>query len=43
MGSWKSCSEPPSLNCMKIEKATRGHVKKEDIRPDFDWKKFKLI
>ncbi len=34
---------PSPLNCMKIEKATRGQVKKEEIRPDFDWKRFKLI
>lgn len=34
---------PSPLNCMKIEKATRGQVKKEDIRPNFDWKRFKLI
>lgn len=34
---------PSPLSCMKIEKATRGQVKKEEIRPDFDWKGFKLI
>lgn len=34
---------PSPLNCMRIEKATRGQVKKEEIRPDFDWKRFKLI
>lgn len=34
---------PSPLSCMKIEKATRGQVKKEEIRPDFDWKRFKLI
>ncbi|EKD85867.1 MAG: hypothetical protein ACD_37C00591G0002 [uncultured bacterium] len=34
---------PSPLNCMKIEKATRGQVTKEEIRPDFDWKRFKLI
>ena len=28
---------------LKIEKATRGEVRKEDIRPDFDWKRFKLL
>lgn len=34
---------PSPLYCMKIEKATKGQVKKEDIRPDFDWGRFKLI
>lgn len=34
---------PIPLNCMRIEKATDGQVKKEDIPPDFDWKRFKLI
>jgi DNA-binding transcriptional regulator YdaS (Cro superfamily) len=34
---------PSPLSCMKIEKATRGQVTKEEIRPDFDWKRFKLI
>ncbi len=34
---------PTPLNCMRIEKATRGKVKKEEIRPNFDWKNFKLI
>lgn len=34
---------PSPLYCMKIEKITDGQVKKEEIRPDFDWKRFKLI
>ena len=34
---------PSPLSCMKIEKATRGQVTKEEIRPNFDWKRFKLI
>ncbi len=34
---------PNPLNCMKIEKVTKGKIKKEDIRPDFDWENFKLI
>jgi len=34
---------PSPLSCMKIEKATKGQVTKEEIRPDFDWKNFKLI
>ncbi len=34
---------PSPLNCMRIEKATRGQVTKEEIRPDFDWKRFKLL
>lgn len=34
---------PSPLSCMKIEKVTNGKIKKEDIRPDFDWTNFKLI
>lgn len=34
---------PSPLSCIKIEKATKGEVKKEDIRPDFDWKNFKKL
>lgn len=34
---------PSPLNCMRIEKATKGQITKEEIRPDFDWKRFKLI
>lgn len=34
---------PTPLSCMKIEKATKGQVTKEEIRPDFDWKNFKLL
>ncbi len=34
---------PSPLSCMKIEKATKGKIKKEDIRPDFDWENFELI
>jgi len=34
-------SVPSPLSCVKIEKATDGRVTREDIRPDFDWKKFK--
>lgn len=41
---WLRGSHVPSpLSCIKIEKATKKVVTKEEIRPDFDWKNFKLI
>ncbi len=41
---WRNGKATPSpLNCIRIEKATFGFVKKEEIRPDFDWGNFKLF
>lgn len=35
---WKSGRKTPSIaNCLKLEKATNGEVKAEDILPDFPW------
>ena len=35
---WKSGRKAPSSSsCLKIEKATNGEVKAEDILPDFPW------
>ena len=35
---WKSGRKNPSaINCMKIEKATNGEVRAEEILPDFPW------
>ena len=36
-------SVPSPLSCMKIEKVTKGKIKKEDIRPHFDWDNFELL
>lgn len=36
--NWKNgFAVPASLNCVKIEKATNGAVKREDILPDYPW------
>lgn len=36
--TWKNARSSLSLaNCLKIEKATEGKVKAEDILPDYDW------
>lgn len=35
---WKNQRRVPSTtNCQKIEKATEGQVKAEDILPDYPW------
>lgn len=40
--NWKNgFTVPTSLNCVKIEKATEGKVKKENILPDYPWEDFK--
>lgn len=33
----KGESFPNPINCMKIEKLTKGLVKKEDLLPDYEW------
>ena len=30
---------PDPINCLKIQKATKGKVKAKDIRPDYEWEK----
>ncbi len=30
-------SIPDPINCLKIQKATKGKVKAKDIRPDYEW------
>lgn len=30
---------PDPINCLKIQKATKGKVKAKDIRPDYEWDK----
>lgn len=30
---------PDPINCLKIQKATKGKVKARDIRPDYEWDK----
>lgn len=38
--NWKSgLSVPSATNCILIEKATNGIVKRNDILPEYDWKK----
>ncbi len=32
-------SIPDPINCLKIQKATKGKVKAKDIRPDYEWDK----
>lgn len=40
--NWKNGFAVPSvLNCIKIEKATEGKVKREDILPSFPWDELK--
>lgn len=34
---------PSPLSCMKIEKVTKGKIRKEDVRPNFDWENFELL
>lgn len=39
---WKKGRKAPSaLNCQKIEKATNGEVKAEEILPDYPWETVK--
>lgn len=39
---WKNGRVAPNpLNCVKIEKATNGKVKREDILPDYPWDELK--
>jgi DNA-binding transcriptional regulator YdaS (Cro superfamily) len=40
---WHGKAVPTPLSCMKIEKVTKGQVRKEDIRPNFDWENFELV
>jgi DNA-binding transcriptional regulator YdaS (Cro superfamily) len=41
---WRHGKATPSpLNCMRVEKATHGLIKKEEIRPEFDWINFSLF
>jgi DNA-binding transcriptional regulator YdaS (Cro superfamily) len=36
--NWRNGFMVPSMpNCIKIEKATEGKVKREDILPDYPW------
>jgi DNA-binding transcriptional regulator YdaS (Cro superfamily) len=36
---WKKGTRPvPSGRCPSIERATRGAITCEELRPDFDWK-----
>lgn len=36
--NWKNgFAVPTSLNCAKIERATNGVVRREDILPDYPW------
>lgn len=36
--NWKNGFSVPSIvNCVKIEKATEGKIKREDILPDYPW------
>lgn len=40
--TWKNARSSISIgNCAKIEKATEGKIKKEDILPDYPWEDFK--
>lgn len=40
--NWKNgFSVPNALNCSKIEKATGGSVKREDILPDYPWEELR--
>lgn len=32
-------SIPDPINCLKIQKATKGQVRARDIRPDYEWDK----
>jgi DNA-binding transcriptional regulator YdaS (Cro superfamily) len=35
---WKNKRRTPTpVNCLKIEKATEGKIKAEDILPDYKW------
>lgn len=36
-GMWKQRGRVPAEHCPAIEKATFGHVRCEDLRPDVDW------
>lgn len=39
---WKNQRRVPSTaNCQKIEKATDGQVKAEDILPDYPWEELR--
>ena len=39
---WKNGKYMPNaLNCVKIEKATDGKVKRDDILPDYPWEDLK--
>jgi DNA-binding transcriptional regulator YdaS (Cro superfamily) len=39
---WKHGRRTPTpLNCMRIEKATEGKIKAEDILPDYRWEELK--
>lgn len=38
VSNWKKNKALPSFeNAVGIEKVTDGRIKKEDLRPDFDW------
>ena len=40
--NWKNGFSVPSIiNCVKLEKATDGKVKREDILPDYPWDELK--
>lgn len=39
---WKSGRKTPTpTNCQKIEKATEGQVKAQDILPDYPWEELR--
>ena len=31
--------KPEPINCLKIQKATKGKIKAKDILPDYEWEK----
>ncbi len=38
ISKWKNGKLNPSpINCLRIEKATKGLVRAKDILPDYDW------
>jgi DNA-binding transcriptional regulator YdaS (Cro superfamily) len=42
VSNWKHGKVVPKEEfCAAIEKATKGQVKREEIRPNFDWKGYK--
>jgi DNA-binding transcriptional regulator YdaS (Cro superfamily) len=44
VSNWKHGKVVPKEEfCAAIEKATKGQVTREEIRPNFDWKKYREL